>query len=192
MQMTPDEFAASDEAAAARRAHPLADQSAAARPPCRRSMKSRNGLSYYDHTFSARVAAPLSADSRTSLAAFDPAWQQRRAALLHAHGQLDRRRPRRQPLRRMPMFCGRPSRMQSKRVFDFYLDELHLLGAELSLDSARVSISAQLAGTGRSARPTNRRGAPPSPTGARSSASTRGYSRRRGRSGSRFCRATPP
>ena len=35
--------------------------------------------------------------------------------------------------------------MQSKRVFDFYLEELHLLGAELSLDSERVSISAQLA-----------------------------------------------
>ena len=34
--------------------------------------------------------------------------------------------------------------MQSKRVVDFYLDELHLLGAELSLDRARVSISAQL------------------------------------------------
>jgi phosphoenolpyruvate carboxylase len=29
-------------------------------------------------------------------------------------------------------------------VVDFYLDELHLLGAELSLDRARVSISAQL------------------------------------------------
>ena len=34
--------------------------------------------------------------------------------------------------------------MQSKRVVDFYLEELHLLGAELSLDRARVSISAQL------------------------------------------------
>jgi len=34
--------------------------------------------------------------------------------------------------------------MQSKRVFEFYLDELHLLGGELSLNRARVSISAQL------------------------------------------------
>src|SRR6185437_14064238 len=34
--------------------------------------------------------------------------------------------------------------MQSKRAIDFYLDELHLLGAELSLDRARVSISVQL------------------------------------------------
>ena len=34
--------------------------------------------------------------------------------------------------------------MQSKRVLDFYLDELHLLGAELSLNRARVSVSSQL------------------------------------------------
>jgi phosphoenolpyruvate carboxylase len=34
--------------------------------------------------------------------------------------------------------------MQSKRVIDFYLEELHLLGGELSLDRSRVSISAQL------------------------------------------------
>ena len=34
--------------------------------------------------------------------------------------------------------------MQSKCIIDFFLDELHLLGAELSLDRARVSVSAQL------------------------------------------------
>src|SRR4051812_26686317 len=34
--------------------------------------------------------------------------------------------------------------LQSKRVLDFYLEELHHLGAELSLDRARVSISVQL------------------------------------------------
>src|SRR5262249_55986387 len=34
--------------------------------------------------------------------------------------------------------------MQSKRAIDYYLDELHLLGAELSLNRSRVSVSAQL------------------------------------------------
>ena len=34
--------------------------------------------------------------------------------------------------------------MQTKRIFEFYLDELHLLGGELSLDTLRVSISTQL------------------------------------------------
>ena len=52
--------------------------------------------------------------------------------------------------------------MQSKRAVDFYLDELHLLGAELSLDRARVSISAQLRDLiGRSADHSPRRAAEP-------------------------------
>ena len=40
---------------------------------------------------------------------------------------------------------SRTMSMQSKRALDFYLEELHLLGAELSLDRAQVSISAGLA-----------------------------------------------
>ena len=52
--------------------------------------------------------------------------------------------------------------LQSKRVVDFYLDELHLLGAELSLDRARVSISAQLQELAdRSPDPSPRRAAEP-------------------------------
>ena len=101
-----------------------------------------NGLSYYDHTFF-REVPKLYADIEDGLAAIDPSWSNTELPSFIRMGSWiggDR--------------DGNPfvnadvlrlaTEMQSKRVFDFYLDELHLLGAELSLNRARVSVSAQL------------------------------------------------
>jgi phosphoenolpyruvate carboxylase len=101
-----------------------------------------NGLSYYDNTFF-RELPRLYGDLEDQLAAFDPAWNN-----VELNSFL-----------RMGSWIGgdrdgnpfvdadvlrQAVHMQSKQVLDFYLDELHLLGAELSLDRARVSISKQL------------------------------------------------
>jgi phosphoenolpyruvate carboxylase len=101
-----------------------------------------NGLSYYDHTFF-RELPLVYAEIEDQLAAFDPAWNNTELKSFVRMGSWiggDR--------------DGNPFvdagvlretvRMQSKRIVDYYLDELHLLGAELSLDLARVSISKQL------------------------------------------------
>ncbi len=72
--------------------------------------------------------------------------------------------------------------MQSQRALRFYLEELHRLGSELSLDGRIVHVSDGLAGAGRALARTARRSARTSPTGAPSSASMRGWRRRPGRS----------
>jgi phosphoenolpyruvate carboxylase len=102
-----------------------------------------NGLSYYDHTF-LRELPRLYADLEDGLAAQDPAWR---------HAEL-------RSFLRMGSWIGgdrdgnpfvnaevlrQTVGMHSKRILEFYLDELHLLGGELSLSRARVSVSAQLA-----------------------------------------------
>jgi phosphoenolpyruvate carboxylase len=79
--------------------------------------------------------------------------------------------------------------MQSKRVVDFYLDESASARAELSLDRARVSISAQLRSwSARLPDDSPRRAA--SRTGRPSSASMRGWSRPRADWVRSCCRAT--
>src|SRR5215475_9212969 len=101
-----------------------------------------NGLSYYDHTFF-RELPRLYADLEDGLAAIDPAWRNTELPSFIRMGSWiggDRDGN--------PFVTADVLRqaidMQSKRVLDFYLDELHLLGAELSLNRARVSVSAQL------------------------------------------------
>jgi phosphoenolpyruvate carboxylase len=64
--------------------------------------------------------------------------------------------------------------MQSRKVLNFYLDELHQLGAELPLDRGRVSVSAQLQQFVDQF-PDNSPRAPPSPIAEQSSASIRGW-----------------
>ena len=101
-----------------------------------------NGLSYYDHTF-LRELPRLYGDLEDGLAADDPGWNNTELPSFLRMGSWiggDRDGN--------PFVTAEVLRqtieMQSKRVVDFYLDELHVLGAELSLDRARVSISAQL------------------------------------------------
>jgi phosphoenolpyruvate carboxylase len=101
-----------------------------------------NGLSYYDHTFFSELPR-LYRNLEDGLAAIDPAWRNIELPSFIRMGSWiggDRDGN--------PFVTAEVLRqaiaMQSKRVFDFYLEELHLLGAELSLNRARVSISAQL------------------------------------------------
>ena len=101
-----------------------------------------NGLSYYDNTF-LRAIPRLYGDIEDQLAALDASWNstELRSFLVMGSwigGDRDGN----------PFVTADVLRqtvdMQSKQTFDFYLDELRLLGAELSLDRERVGISAQL------------------------------------------------
>jgi phosphoenolpyruvate carboxylase len=101
-----------------------------------------NGLSYYDNTF-LRVLPQLYSNLEDQLAALDPAWNNGELPSFFVMGSWiggDRDGN--------PFVTAEVLRqaidMQGRRVLDFYLDELHRLGAELSLDREYVSISAQL------------------------------------------------
>jgi phosphoenolpyruvate carboxylase len=98
-----------------------------------------NGLSYYDHTF-LRALPTFYADLEDQLGELDPAWRD-----LDVPSFL-----------RMGSWMGgdrdgnpyvtadvtrRTLAMQCERALRFYLEELHLLGGELSLDGRIVAIS---------------------------------------------------
>src|SRR3982075_69077 len=101
-----------------------------------------SGLSYYDHTF-LRELPRLYGDLEDGLAASDPGWNNTELPSFIRMGSWIGGDRDGNPFVNAEVL-RQAIEMQSKRVFDFYLDELHLLGAELSLDRARVSISAQL------------------------------------------------
>ena len=141
-QMTPVEFAASEESllravltlwqtSLLRRGRPAVVDEVA------------NGLSYYDHTF-LRELPHLYGMIEDQLAAFDPALNKADLPSFMRIGSWIGGDRDGNPFVNAEVLTQTIG-MQSKRVFDFYLEELHLLGAELSLDSERVSISAQLA-----------------------------------------------
>jgi len=101
-----------------------------------------NGLSYYDHTFF-RELPGLYADLEDGLTTIDPAWRNMELPSFIRMGSWiggDRDGN--------PFVTADVLRqaidMQSKRVLDFYLDELDLLGGELSLNRSHVSVSSQL------------------------------------------------
>jgi phosphoenolpyruvate carboxylase len=98
-----------------------------------------NGLAYYDHTF-LRALPIFYADLEDQLGAIDPAWQDLEVRSFLRMGSWiggDRDGN--------PFVTAEVSRqalaMQSQRALRFYLDELHLLGGELSLDGQMVGIS---------------------------------------------------
>ena len=98
-----------------------------------------NGLSYYDHTF-LRALPVFYADLEDRLGATDPAWQGLDVPSFLRMGSWiggDRDGN--------PYVTAEVSQqalgMQSKRALGFYLDELHLLGGELSLDGRIVPVS---------------------------------------------------
>jgi phosphoenolpyruvate carboxylase len=101
-----------------------------------------SGLSYYDHTF-LRELPRLYGDLEDGLAASDPGWNNTELPSFIRMGSWIGGDRDGNPFVNAEVL-RQAIEMQSKRVVDFYLDELHLLGAELSLDRARVSISAQL------------------------------------------------
>jgi phosphoenolpyruvate carboxylase len=101
-----------------------------------------SGLSYYDHTFLYELPR-LYGDLEDGLAALDPSWNNTELPSFIRMGSWIGGDRDGNPFVNAEVL-RQAIEMQSKRVVDFYLDELHLLGAELSLDRARVSISAQL------------------------------------------------
>jgi phosphoenolpyruvate carboxylase len=101
-----------------------------------------NGLSYYDHTFFREVPA-LYADLEDGLAANDPTWSNTELPSFIRMGSWIGGDRDGNPFVNANVL-RQAMEMQSKRVLDYYLDELHLLGAELSLNRARVSVSAPL------------------------------------------------
>jgi phosphoenolpyruvate carboxylase len=98
-----------------------------------------NGLAYYDHTF-LHALPDFYADLEDQLGAADPAWQDLDVPSFLRMGSWiggDRDGN--------PYVTADVSRqalaMQSQRALRFYLDELHLLGGELSLVGRLVRIS---------------------------------------------------
>jgi phosphoenolpyruvate carboxylase len=101
-----------------------------------------NGLSYYDHTF-LRELPRLYADLEDGLTENDPTWSNTELPSFIRMGSWIGGDRDGNPFVTAAVL-RRAVAMQSKRILDFYLDELHLLGGELSLNRARVSVSKQL------------------------------------------------
>ena len=85
-----------------------------------------NGLSYYDHTFFHEVPQ-LYADLEDGLAADDPAWSNTELPSFIRMGSWIGGDRDGNPFVNADVL-RQTIEMQSKRVVDFYLDELHLLG----------------------------------------------------------------
>ena len=105
-----------------------------------------NGLSYYDYTF-LRELPRFYATLEDQLAAADPAWSGTELPSFLRMGSWiggDRDGN--------PFVTAEVLRqamlLQSDRALGFYLDELHLLGGELSLDGRLVGVSDELAALG--------------------------------------------
>ncbi|OFW97582.1 MAG: phosphoenolpyruvate carboxylase, partial [Alphaproteobacteria bacterium RIFCSPHIGHO2_12_FULL_66_14] len=101
-----------------------------------------NGLAYYDHTF-LRALPVFYADLEDRLGATNPAWQDIGVPSFLRMGSWiggDRDGN--------PFVTAEVSRealaLQSQRALRFYLEELHLLGGELSLDGRIVTVSGGL------------------------------------------------
>jgi phosphoenolpyruvate carboxylase len=101
-----------------------------------------NALSYYRITFLRELPA-LYDDIEADIAASPRARPRRGTAALPADGQLDRRRPRRQSQRQRRHHAAALKR-QATTIFDYYLDEVHTLGAELSISTLMVAASPEL------------------------------------------------
>ncbi|MFO1085971.1 MAG: phosphoenolpyruvate carboxylase [Reyranellaceae bacterium] len=102
-----------------------------------------NGLAYYDHTF-LRALPTFYADLEDRLGAIEPAWQGLGVPSFLRMGSWiggDRDGN--------PFVTAEVTRqtlgMQSERAMRFYLEELHRLGSELSLDGRSVAVSEGLA-----------------------------------------------
>jgi phosphoenolpyruvate carboxylase len=101
-----------------------------------------NNLSYYDHTF-LRELPRLYGMIEDQLAAYDPAFNKDDLPSFMGMGSWIGGDRDGNPFVNADVLTQTLG-MQSKRIFDFYLDELHLLGAELSLDCDCIGISDDL------------------------------------------------
>ena len=101
-----------------------------------------NGLSYYDYTF-LRELPRFYAALEDQLVSTDPAWDDfELPSFLRVGSWIGGDRD------GNPFVTAEVLRqalgMQSERALKFYLDEVHLLGGELSLDARLVTVSDQL------------------------------------------------
>jgi len=143
IELTPDETAASDEAlrgavltlwqTSILRRHRLAVIDEVA-----------NGLSYYDYTF-LRELPRFYAALEDQLAASDPAWRDADLPSFLRMGSWIGGDRDGNPYVTAEVL-SQALRMQSNRALSFYLDELHMLGGELSLDARFVGVSEALKG----------------------------------------------
>ena len=101
-----------------------------------------NNLSYYDHTF-LRELPRLYGMIEDQLVAYDPAFNNDDLPSFMSMGSWIGGDRDGNPFVNAEVLTQTLG-MQSKRIFDFYLDELHLLGAELSLDRDCIGVSDDL------------------------------------------------
>jgi phosphoenolpyruvate carboxylase len=101
-----------------------------------------NNLSYYDHTF-LRELPRLYGMIEDQLASYDPAFSKDDLPSFMGMGSWIGGDRDGNPFVNAEVLTQTLG-MQSKRIFDFYLDELHLLGAELSLDRDCIGVSDDL------------------------------------------------
>ena len=102
-----------------------------------------NGIAYYDYTFLSELPRFYSALEDLLLAA-DPAWTNTELASFLRMGSWIGGDRDGNPFVTEEML-RQALRLQSNRALKFYLDELHLLGAELSLDGRLIGVSDELA-----------------------------------------------
>ena len=98
-----------------------------------------NGLSYYDYTF-LRELPRFYADLEDSLVASDQAWKGVELPSFFRMGSWIGGDRDGNPFVTADVL-HQTLRLQSGKALSFYLDELHALGGELSLDAGRVSVS---------------------------------------------------
>jgi phosphoenolpyruvate carboxylase len=101
-----------------------------------------NGLSYYDYTF-LRELPRFYAALEDQLASTDPAWDGFELPSFLRLGSWIGGDRDGNPFVTAEVL-RRALSMQSERALELYLDEVHLLGAELSLDARLVTVSEQL------------------------------------------------
>ena len=101
-----------------------------------------NGLAYYDHTF-LRELPKLYAEIEDQLGLGDLAWDGIEVGSFLRIGSWIGGDRDGNPFVTADVLA-QALRMQSERAFRFYLDEVHALGAELSLDNRLISISGEV------------------------------------------------
>ena len=146
MQLTPEEQAAADEAL--RRAVLTLWQTSILRWTKLTVLDEvENGISYYVTTF-LRELPRLYAALEDTLAALDPAWNDREVPSFLLMGSWIGGDRDGNPFVTADVL-RQALRLQSARALSFYLEELHELGGELSLDSRNVGVLRGAAGAGR-------------------------------------------
>ncbi len=141
IQLTPEEAATSDEALR-RAVLTLWQTSILRRSKLAVADEVANGLAYYDHTFLHELPRFYAA-LEDQLASIDAAWNAAEPASFLRIGSWIGGDRDGNPFVRAETL-RQALRLHSGRALGFYLDELHLLGGELSLDGRVVGVSQEL------------------------------------------------